>query len=589
MKRLFDILDFQLEKYNLKKALVNILPENNLKIYSTEQYIKESDKVSRALLKLGVKKEDKIAIIVHKNCAEWNILDMGIQKIGAISVPIYSSISESEYEYIFNQAEIKLCFVSDKTLYQKIKRMQPRFEYLENLYSFEENPELQGWKEVLKIGESEANQPEVEKIKNEINEEDVVTIIYTSGTTGKPKGVMLTHKNILSNAIDCQDRLPELGAAPRALTFLPVCHVFERMLLYFYQIRGVSIYYAQDLESLGEDMKLSKPHIMTVVPRVIEKVYAKIYETGMNAGGVKTKLFRWSIDLIKDYDPTKKKPLSWYLKYKIANKLIFSKWREGVGGKIVTLVSGSAKLSEKLNGMFWAAGIPIIEGYGLTETSPVIAVNSHKRGEFKIGTVGKPIKNVEVKLADDGEILIKGSNVFKGYFKDEKQTQAAFTKEGYFKTGDVGAFDEGLLKITDRKKQIFKTSGGKYIVPAVLEEQLIRIPYIEQVMVVGEGQKMPCALIQPDFEYIKKWAIQNHIPLEDSHPEISENQAVIDAIQKEIESVNQNFGHWEQIKRFKLTPEVWSIENKCLTPTLKHRRNNIIEKFKSLYDEMYDL
>lgn len=589
MKRLFDILEYQEKEHNLDKALVNILENEQIKIFSTKDYINESDKVSRGLLKLGVKQGDKIAIVVNKNSAEWSILDMGIQKAGAISVPMYSSISQSEFEYIFNHAEIKLCFVSDKDLFKKISGIKDKLPLLEEIYTFNQVDNAHNWQEVLTLGEDVSTQPEVEKIKDSIKEDDLVTIIYTSGTTGKPKGVMLSHKNILSNSISCQERIPELPEKPRSLSFLPVCHVFERTLLYLLQIRGVGIYFAQNLDSLGEDMKLVKPNIITVVPRLIEKVYDKIYETGVNIGGVKSKIFKWSLDLIKDYDPKVKMPLKWYLKYKIANKIIFSKWREGVGGEVTTMVSGSAKLSEKLNRMFWAAGIPILEGYGLTETSPVIAVNSFNKKDFKIGTVGKVLNNLDVKIADDGEILVKGPSVFKGYYKDEELTKSAFTEDGYFKTGDVGEFDEGLLKITDRKKQIFKTSGGKYIVPTVLEEAMKQIPFIEQIMVVGEGQKMPCALVQPNYEYVQKWAEKNNIEVGNSFEEFANNKELINEIQKEIDAVNQGFGNWEKIKRFRLTPEEWTIENGCLTPTLKHKRKNITEKFIHLYNEMYEI
>ena len=588
MKRLFDILDYQEKNFNLEKALVNILKDKEIKSYSTKDYIRESDKVSRALLKLGIKPGEKVAIVVNKNCAEWNILDMGIQKAGAISVPIYSSISPAEFEYIFNQAEIKLCFVSGEDLYNKISNIKDNLKLLEKVYSFDEIPNIPSWKEFLELGENESTQSKIEEIKNSIQEDDLVTIIYTSGTTGKPKGVMLSHRNILSNAISCQERIPELKENPRCLSFLPVCHVFERTILYVFQIRGIEIYFAQNIESLGGDMKFVKPHVMTAVPRVIEKVYDKIYETGINIGGIKSKIFKWALNLVKDYDPKVKMPLKWYLKYKIANKIIFSKWREGVGGEIVTMVSGSAKLSEKLNRIFWAAGIPILEGYGLTETSPVIAVNSFNKKGFKIGTVGKAIRGVDIKIADDGEILVKGPSVFKGYYKDEEQTKEVFTQDGYFKTGDVGELDEGLLRITDRKKQIFKTSGGKYIAPAVLEDAMKQIPFIEYIMVVGEGEKMPCALIQPNYEYVQKWGEKNNIQVGNSIEEMANNKELIDEIQKEIDAVNQGFGNWEKVKKFRLTPEEWTIENGCLTPTLKHKRKNVKEKFIHLYNEMYE-
>nr|WP_260390263.1 long-chain fatty acid--CoA ligase [Ornithobacterium rhinotracheale] len=588
MKRLFDILDYQAKNHNLERALVNVLPGKKLKAYSTQDYIHLSDKVSRGLLKYGVKPGDKIAIIVNNNCAEWNIIEMGIEKVGAISVPIYSSISPQENEFIFNQAGVKLCFVSHKDLYNKIASIQKNTPSLEEIFCINDEENLPNWKEILELGEDESLQPEIEKIKEKIQPDDLVTIIYTSGTTGSPKGVMLSHKNLLSNAIDCQERIPEVGENARALSFLPVCHVFERTLLNLYQIKGLSIYFAQNLDTIGEDLKFVQPQIMTVVPRLVEKVFNKIYETGANAGPVKSKIFKWSLDLIKDYDPKVKMPLNWYLKYKVANKLIFSKWREGMGGRMVTLVSGSAKLSEKLNRMFWAAGIPILEGYGLTETSPVISVNCFDRKGFKIGTVGKIVKNIDVKIADDGEVLVKGPCVFQGYYENPELTKEAFTEDGWFKTGDIGEFDEGLLKLTDRKKQIFKTSGGKYIVPAALENAMKRIPFIEQIMVVGEGKKMPCALIQPNYDFCTKWAEKNGVKIGTTPAKIAQSEAIYKEIEKEMVVINQEFGQWEQIKRFRLTPEEWTIENGCLTPTLKYKRKNTIEKFKKLFDEMYE-
>lgn len=588
MKRLFDILDYQAKKYNLERALVNVLPDEKLKVYSTQEYIELSDKVSRGILKWGIKPGDKVAIIVNNNCAEWNILDMGIQKVGAISVPIYSSISAQENEFIFNQSGVKLCFVSHKDLYQKIDNIKENIPSLKGVFCINNEENLPNWKEILALGEDESLQPEIEKIKQKIQPNDLVTIIYTSGTTGSPKGVMLSHKNLLSNAVDCQERIPELGENARALSFLPVSHVFERTLLNLYQIKGLSIYFAQNLDTIGADLKFVQPQIMTVVPRLVEKIFNKIYETGANAGPVKSRIFKWSLDLIKDYDPKVKMPLSWYVKYKLANKLIFSKWREGVGGKMVTLVSGSAKLSEKLNRMFWAAGIPILEGYGLTETSPVISVNCFNRKGFKIGTVGKIVKNIEVKIADDGEVLVKGPCVFQGYYQNPELTQESFTEDGWFKTGDIGEFEDGLLKLTDRKKQIFKTSGGKYIVPAALEDAMKRIPFIEQIMVVGEGKKMPCALIQPNYDFSTKWAEKNGVKIGTTPKEIASSQAIYDEIEKAMKVINQEFGRWEQIKRFRLTPEEWTIENGCLTPTLKYKRKNTIEKFKDLFDEMYE-
>lgn len=586
--RLFDVLDEQLKNNPLDRMLTNIKKGNKYESYSTAEVKDKVDALSRGLLKLGVKPNDKVAVVVSNNCKEWNVVDYGIQQIGAVSVPVYSSISPQEYEYIFNQAEVRFCFVSDMDLAKKVLHAKENVPSFEKVYSFTPIEGVSHWEEVLALGEDTDLQKEVEDIKKQIGKDDIATLIYTSGTTGKPKGVMLSHDNILSNSINCGERIPKLPANPRALSFLPICHVYERMLIYLYQNNGVEIYYAQGLDTLGDDMKLAKPHIMTVVPRLIEKVYDKIYHTGVDNGGLKSKIFKWSLDLIKDYTPYEKKPLLWQIQYSIANRIVFKKWREGVGGEIVTMVSGSAKLQEKLIRMFWGARIPIMEGYGLTETSPVIAVTSHDKNNSTIGTVGKPIPHTKVKIADDGEIWVKGPGVFKGYYKSPEQTAEVMTEDGYFMTGDMGALDEnGLLKITGRKKQIFKTSGGKYIVPQAIESAMKKVPFIEQIMVVGEGQKMPCALIQPKMDYVKKWAKENSVEVGNTYADLAKNKKLIDEIKKGVTQVNKDFGKWEQIKLFRLTPEEWTVENECLTPTLKHKRKNIKNKFIQLYNEMY--
>lgn len=589
IKRLFDILYNQQEKQTLEVCLAKKTGET-WKTYSTQEYIDIANSVSRGLLKIGIKKGDKIAIVVDNNCPEWNFLDIGIQQVGAVSVPVYSTISAEEYEYIFNDAEVKVCFASNLELISKVSETQKKTPSLEYIYSIEKLQDFSHWEEILDSGKKNENQNEVEQIKNSVKEDDLATLIYTSGTTGKPKGVMLSHKNLVSNVIASRERIPPLGEKPKALSFLPICHVFERMIIYLYQYSGISIYYAENMDKISDNLKEISPQVMTVVPRVIEKVYGKIYETGMNSGAVKSKIFAWALNLIEDYDPLKKnKPLSWYLKYKVANKLVFSKWREGLGGEIVTLVSGSAKLSEQLNRMFWAAGIPILEGYGLTETSPVISVNSFNKNGFEVGSVGKPLKNVDVKIAEDGEILVKAPSVFKGYYKNPAKTKEAFTPEGYFKTGDIGVINsKGILKITDRKKQIFKTSGGKYIAPEPIQNKMLEIPFIAQIMVVGEGQKMPCAIIQPNFDYIRNWAEKNNLNIDLDPKKITENKQVIDEIQKGIDDKNKHFGHWEQVKRFVLTPEEWTIDNDLLTPTLKMKRKNIKERYIDLYNELYE-
>ncbi|MDO5654537.1 MAG: long-chain fatty acid--CoA ligase [Flavobacteriaceae bacterium] len=587
IERLFDIVYHQANTKPLDDALVSKTSGSWVKT-STSKYIEQANQISRGLLRLGVNPGDKIALISTNNRTEWNIMDIGLQQIGAISVPVYPSISPEEYEYIFNQAEIKLAFVSDQALYDKMLITKPNTPDLTGIYTFDQINGAANWNEILTLGQDQSNQNDVEDIKNKIQTQDIVTIIYTSGTTGKPKGVVLTHQNIVSNVLDSNERVPDMGANGRALSFLPICHVFERMLIYLYQYNSIAIYYAESVETIGDNLKETSPTVMSVVPRLVEKVYSRIYDKGSTAGGIKTKIFMWALDLIKDYEPYKEMPFMWKIKYKIADAVVFKKWREGVGGNLVTMVSGSAKLSERLNKMFWAAGIPILEGYGLTETSPVISVNAMTPEGFAIGSVGKPINNVDVRLAEDGEIQVKGPNIFHEYYKQPEMTKEVFTEDGYFMTGDIGELRNGLLFITDRKKQMFKTSGGKYVAPQIIENVMKQIPFIEQIMVVGEGEKMPCALIQPNFEYVREFIKRNDLPFDNpTMKEMAESKLLKDLIMEEIKVVNKQFGNWEQIKKIELTPEEWTIDNGLLTPTLKHKRKNIQQKFQDLYDKMY--
>lgn len=586
--RLFDFLTHQLENNPLPDALVSKTSGAWVKT-STQEYQDQANQISRGLLRMGIKPGDHIALITTTNRTEWNIMDIGLQQIGVVSVPVYPSISPEEYEYIFNQAKISFSFVSDKELYEKMMKTKPNTPDLVGVYTFDEVADAPNWKEIMDMGKDDSNQGEVDAIKDSIKNDDVVTIIYTSGTTGKPKGVVLTHNNIVSNVLASKERVPDMGDNARAMSFLPICHVFERMLIYLYQYNAIPIYYAESIEAIGDNLKELKPTVMTVVPRLVEKVYAKIYDTGSNAGGIKTKLFMWALNLVKDYTPYKEMPFMWNLKYKFASATVFKKWREGVGGNMVCMVSGSAKLSPRLNRLFWAAGIPIIEGYGLTETSPVIAVNSMNAEGFAIGSVGATLDKVEIRIAEDGEIQVKGPNVFQEYYQQPEKTAEVFTEDGYFMTGDIGEIKDGLLYITDRKKQIFKTSGGKYVAPQIIENAMKSIPFIEQIMVVGEGQKMPCAIIQPNFDYVREFIKRNDLPFENpSNEEIANAPSLKSLIEEQIKVVNMQFGKWEQVKKFELTPDVWTIEDGLLTPTLKHKRKNIQEKYQDLYDKMYE-
>ncbi len=583
--RLFDFPYYQLEKYNLQKAFVTKY-NGQWQATSTQEYIDKANAVSRALLRLGVKKDDKIAVISTTNRTEWNIMDIGVLQLGAQNIPIYPTISAEDYEYVLNHSESIYCFVSDQEVLNKINTIKSRTK-LKDVYSFDVIEGCKHYSELFKLGEDPSNQAEIEDRKNAVKSEDVATIIYTSGTTGKPKGVMLSHWNITSNALDSVPRLPLIEEQPRVLSFLPICHIFERVLIYIYQYAGASIYFAEGLDKIGDNAKEIKPHLMSVVPRLLEKVYDKIMAKAEELSGIKYKLFYWAVQLGEQWEPYGAKGWWYEFQLKLANKLIFSKWRAALGGDLHTMVSGSAALQPRLTRIFCAAGMQVMEGYGLTETSPVVSVGMYANNSFKVGTVGKPIANVEVKIAEDGEILIKGPNVMLGYYKDEERTASVMTGD-YFHTGDKGEVDQdGFLKITGRKKEMFKTSGGKYIIPTLLENELKQSRFIEQVMVVGENEKMPAAIIQPNFDFVKEWAIRKNKSVGNTNAEIIASKEVIDRIQKEIDTCNKHFGHWEQIKRFELTPDVWSIDGGHLTPTMKMKRDTIKEIYKRLYDSIY--
>jgi long-chain acyl-CoA synthetase len=585
--RLFDFPYYQKEKFNIPDALVTKYNGVWVKT-SSEEYIAKANAISRALLRMGIQKDDKIALISTNNRTEWNIMDIGILQTGAQTVPIYPTISEDDYEYILNHSGAIYCFVSDTEVLRKINLIKDKVASLIEVYSFNSIEGCKNWAELLILGEDQSNQDVVEARKNQVKADDLATIIYTSGTTGKPKGVMLSHKNIVSDVLNSAPRIPFEQGNSRALSFLPVCHIFERMILYLYQYYGVSVYFGESIEKVSDNLKEVKPTVMTAVPRLLEKVYDKIYAKGTELSGIKKQLFFWAIDLGLRYEPYGKNGLWYEMQLKVARKLIFSKWKEALGGEIELMVSGSAALQPRLARIFAAAGIPVMEGYGLTETSPVISVNDMRNKGFRVGTVGKVIDSVEVIIAEDGEILCKGPNVMMGYYKDEKLTNEVI-KDGYFHTGDIGIFDEdGFLKITDRKKEMFKTSGGKYIAPQLIENTMKQSRFIEQIMVIGDGQKMPGAFIQPNFEFLKEWAVIHGIDIGKSNEEIIANEKVIERIQVEVDALNEKFGNWEKIKRFELTPDLWSIEGGQLTPTLKLKRKIVMEKYIDLFHKIYN-
>ena len=583
--RLFDFLNYQKQNNPLEKCL-NTKYSGKWKSLSTESFYENVQKLSSSLFDMGVKKGDKIALISTNNRTEWCIVDLAVLQLGAVTVPIYPTITAKEYEYILNHSESSFCFISDLEIFNKLNSILKNTKKIKDVFSFDLIENCKSLESILKT-ENFKIQEKIDLKKKDVSPNDLATIIYTSGTTGVPKGVMLTHENIVSNVLSSSKRLPlEIGSS-KALSFLPVCHIFERVILYVYYFNSIEIHFAESLETISDNLKEVGPNFMTAVPRLLEKVYDKIYSKGSSLTGIKKKLFYWAVELGLIYKPYGENGLLYELKLRIARKLIFSKWKEALGGNLEAICSGSAPLQPRLARVFNAAGIVLAEGYGLTETSPVLTVSDIRNKGLRIGCVGKPIEGVEIKIAVDGEIICKGPNIMKGYFKDIKKTSEVIIN-GYFHTGDIGVLDnDGFLKITDRKKQLFKTSGGKYIAPQLLENKMKQSLFIEQIMVVGEGEKMPAALIQPSFEYIKEWSKEKGIKIEDTYEKVCRNIDLINAIQTEIDFHNNDFSQWEKIKKFKLTPEIWNVDDGHLTPTMKVKRKVIKEKYKILINEIY--
>ena len=547
---------------------------------SSQELIDKAILFSKGLLDLGVKKGDRIAVISN-NRIEWHLIDLAIQQIGAVNVPVYSNINPEDYNYILNDCGAKLVFLSDEEILNKIKQIKDQVPSLEKIYTF--NP-IQGeahYSELLKS----ASTVDIEELRNSVGGDDLATLIYTSGTTGNPKGVMLTHKNFISNVLASEPRLP-IAKDQKALSFLPLCHVFERMLDYLYIYKSVSIYYAESMDTIADNLKEIQPQLFATVPRLLEKVYDKIVAKGTELTGIKKKLFFWALDLGLQYDPNEDKGFWYNFQLKLANKLIFSKWREALGGQVMAIVSGGAALQPRLARVFSAANIPVLEGYGLTETSPVIGVNCLLPGGRMIGTIGKPLENLDVRLAEDGEIIVKGPSIMKGYYNKPELTKEVIDEDGYFHTGDIGVFINGFLKITDRKKEIFKTSGGKYIAPQVMENKFKESRFIEQLMVIGEGERFPAAIIQPDFLFLGEWCKRKNIDCSNL-AEAIKNQLVIDRIQEEVDLLNQSYPNYEQIKKFELVDTQWAIPSGELTPTLKLKRKFIFAKYQHLVDKIY--
>ncbi|MFL0078958.1 AMP-dependent synthetase/ligase [Tenacibaculum maritimum] len=580
--RLFDFPLYQKENYPQNKCFV-YREGSAWKNISTTQYLTEANKVSRALLELGIKPKDKIAVITSVNHPKWHILDIGILQIGAINVPLYPTFSEKDYEYIINHSDAMYCFVSDDLLLEKVNAIKNKTA-LKKVFSFEETTATYSWTSFLSLGKDKLTQIKVEELKRMVKPEDLATLIYTSGTTGTPKGVMLSHKNIADNIFAVGTMIALKGHEKRVVSYLPICHIFERASSYYSQYMGFEIHFAESIEKIGDNLREIQPHFMAVVPRLLEKVFDKIVAKGSTLTGLKKRLFFWALELGEKYEPYGKNGWRYRFQLSIARALIFKKWQKALGGHLEFMVAGSAPTQARLIRIFSAAGIPVLEGYGMTETSPAVSVTDIRNKGFKIGFVGKVLKNVTVKIAKDGEILVKGSNVMMGYYKDSDLTNQTI-QNGFLYTGDIGTIDsDGFLKITDRKKEIFKTSNGKYIAPAVLENEFKKSRFIEQIMVIGENQKMPAALIQVSFNFVKEWAKRHKYTITN----FNTDEKLIKRIQKEIDFYNKKFGKWEQIKRFEITPDEWTIAKGHLTPTLKIRRKVIIEKYTSLFQKIYN-
>jgi long-chain acyl-CoA synthetase len=588
-KRLFDCLQYHLERKPLEDMLAG-KEAGKWRKYSTEEVKDTVDKISAGLLSLGMgcgnmtaESRDKVAILC-KNRPEWIMLDLAVQQIGAILVPIYPTINVNELEFVLTDAQVKLAFVNDEDLFLKVLSLKEKVSSLKDIYTFEHVANARHWKEVTALSTPELI-TNVKSIADRIKYEDLATIIYTSGTTGTPKGVMLSHKNILSNVMASIPCFPP-GDALRSLSFLPLNHIFERMVSYLYLFRGTSIYYAESLDTIADNLKEVKPNLFTTVPRLLEKVYDRIMQKGNELTGIKKKLFFWAHDLAEKFEINKNQGALYNFKLGIANKLIFSKWREGLGGNIICIVTGGAACQVRLIRIFTAAKIPIMEGYGLTETSPVIAVNRYQEEGREFGTTGPLIEGVQVKIAEDGEILCKGPNVMMGYYKRPDLT-AQDIADGWFHTGDIGILTENnFLKITDRKKELFKTSGGKYVAPLAIENKLKESPFIEQVMLVGADKKFVSALIVPSFPNLKDWCRKNGIA-DANNEELLHNPKVVDMFKELVESFNKFFNHVEQVKKFELLANEWSVNTGELTPKMSLKRKVVIEKYRDAIERIY--
>ncbi|HHT52308.1 MAG TPA: long-chain fatty acid--CoA ligase [Bacteroidales bacterium] len=585
VERIFDILNRYQEVYPDQTVALGGKVGKEWVTYSPQDYIEKVNKVSYALIHLGIKKGDKVGIIAA-NRPEWNMLDMGIMQIGAITVPIYPTLTASDYLYILNHAEVTMVFLEGFELMGKILSIRDEAPCLKYIYTFMDRKELPFFDQLIKMGEENPYEEELKQRKDSVKSSDCSTIIYTSGTTGTPKGVMLSHANIINQILNLKQTPAPWSKT--AFSFLPLCHAYERMLVFLYQYLGMSVYYAQNLGTIGDNIKEVKPTMMSAVPRMLDKIYDKIYTSGNNMPTFSKMIFRWAIKLatqykIQDYERT------WYynLKHKIADRLVYAKIRNNIGGNFDIVVSGAASLQPRIASFFSAIGMPIYEGYGLTETSPVIAVSNRDRDGRASGTVGMPLPGIEIKIAENGEVCCRGHNVMMGYYKDEALTKSVIDQDGWFHTGDIGMINEkGQLILTGRLKSLFKTSFGKYINPQVIEDKVSESPFVEHIVVVGEGEKFAAALIKPDFDFLKQWCLRHDIIFV-SEEEAVKDEQIIKRYSREIDKYNQFFGDTEKIRKFELISDEWSQHTDLLTPTLKVKRKKVELQYQEVIQKLF--
>lgn len=583
--RIFDLLDQYSSNFSNKQDALLKRKGGKWRSYSAQDYLNYSRTIGNGLLALGVGKGMKIATVMV-NCPEWNFFDMGIMMAGAVQVPIYPTISSENYCYILNDSHSEYLIVSNNDIYQRVKSVCRQLPNLKGIFSIEKVKGVRHWKELLELGLGYPDPSGLDRVRDSILPDDLVTIIYTSGTTGTPKGVMLSHRNFISNFTACA-AIPDFSSRDKAMSFLPLCHVYERMLNYLYQSFGMSVYYCENIERAADHIREARPDTFAAVPRVLEKFYNRAVTKGRNLKGLRKILFFWALRQGHQYETGPERRIEYDLKLFLARLLVFRKWKKALGGRVRLIISGGAALHPRLARIFWAAGLPVLEGYGLTETSPVIAVSTFEQGGMKFGTVGPVLPNVEVRIAEDGEILCRGPNVMLGYYNRPDRTAEVIDTDGWFHTGDLGMMEDGkYLKITDRKKEIFKTSTGKYIAPQVIEQKLRASPFIEHVMVIGENRKFTAALIVPSMDYLRGWCKVKELNFV-SPEKVVKHPKVIRRMREEVEKVNTELGRTEKIKRFRMISAEWSVATGEYSPTLKLRRKFILEKYARVIEETY--